>query len=175
MSFWNYWHKVLELYDVNENQTFNSDSTKLLTKELQSANISIHKNIPVDLHELEKLCRAVDWSDRPLRKVNKALQNSYLVVSVIKQTKKHKRLIGFARVISDCAFNATIWDVVVHPDFQGMKIGKTLMLTIIEHLQKEDISSISLFSDPRALYFYQKMGFIYDLHGVKGMFWSPTE
>ena len=36
----------------------------------------------IDLYELEELCDAVGWSRRPLRKVKKAIQHSFLVVSM---------------------------------------------------------------------------------------------
>ncbi|MGA9380228.1 MAG: GNAT family N-acetyltransferase, partial [Phormidium sp.] len=36
----------------------------------------------IDLYELEELCDAVGWSRRPLRKVKKALQHSFLVGSM---------------------------------------------------------------------------------------------
>jgi ribosomal protein S18 acetylase RimI-like enzyme len=38
----------------------------------------------------------------------------------------HRQLIGMARATSDHAFNATIWDVVLDPDFQGQGLGKAL-------------------------------------------------
>jgi hypothetical protein len=36
----------------------------------------------IDLYELEELCDAVGWSRRPLRKVKKAIEHSFLVVSM---------------------------------------------------------------------------------------------
>mgnify|MGYP001794395148 FL=1 len=70
----------------------------------------------VDLYDLEELCDAVGWARRPLRKVKTAIQNSFLVLSMWEQKGKKCRLIGFSRATSDHAFNATVWDVVVHPD-----------------------------------------------------------
>lgn len=127
----------------------------------------------LDLYELEELCDAVGWSRRPLRKVKKALQHSFLVVSMWEVQGSRKRLIGFARATSDYAFNATIWDVVVHPDFQGKGLGKGLMKYIIKKLKGEDISNITLFADPQVIDFYRQLGFILDPEGIKGMFWYP--
>ena len=36
-------------------------------------------------------------------------------------------LVGMARATSDPAFNATIWDVLVDPDYQGQGLGKALI------------------------------------------------
>lgn len=127
----------------------------------------------IDLYDLEELCDAVGWSRRPLRKVKKAIQHSFLVVSMWEQKGTRRRLIGFSRATSDHAFNATIWDVVVHPEFQGKGFGKALMRYVIKKLRNEDISNITLFADPHVVDFYRNLGFMPDPEGIKGMFWYP--
>jgi ribosomal protein S18 acetylase RimI-like enzyme len=127
----------------------------------------------IDLYELEELCSSVGWSRRPIRKVKKALQNSFLVVSMWEQKGKRERLIGFSRATSDHAFNATIWDVVIRPSFQGKGLGKALMRYTIKRLRSEDISNITLFADPHVIDFYRSLGFSADPEGIKGMFWYP--
>jgi ribosomal protein S18 acetylase RimI-like enzyme len=127
----------------------------------------------IDLYELEELCDAVGWSRRPMRKVKKAIQYSFLVVSMWQVRGTQRRLVGFARATSDHAFNATLWDVVVHPDCQGKGLGKAMMKYIIKKLRSEDISNITLFADPHVLDFYRGMGFIADPEGIRGMFWYP--
>ena len=128
----------------------------------------------IDLYELEELCDAVGWSRRPIRKVRKAIQHSFLVASMWEKRGARKRLIGFSRATSDHAFNATIWDVVVHPDYQGQGLGKTLMKYLIRKLRNEDISNITLFADPQVVEFYRNLGFVSDPEGIKGMFWYPN-
>lgn len=127
----------------------------------------------IDLYDLEELCDAVGWARRPLRKVKKAIQHSFLVISMWEQRGAKRRLIGFSRATSDHAFNATVWDVVVHPDFQGRGLGKALMRQTIERLRREDISNITLFADPQVVEFYRGLGFLQDPEGIKGMFWYP--
>ena len=127
----------------------------------------------IDLYELEELCDAVGWSRRPIRKVRKAIQNSFLVITMWEQRGNRKRLIGFSRATSDHAFNATIWDVVVHPDSQGKGLGKALMKQLIKKLRSEDISNVTLFADPDVVDFYKQLGFMPDPEGIKGMFWYP--
>lgn len=128
----------------------------------------------IDLYELEELCDAVGWARRPMRKVKKAIQHSFLVVSMWEVRGTQRRLIGFARATSDHAFNATVWDVVVHPSFQGKGLGKALMKYMIKKLRAEDISNITLFADPHVVDFYRGMGFMTDPEGIKGMFWYPN-
>ena len=127
----------------------------------------------LDLYELEELCDRVGWARRPLRKVKKAMQHSFLVVSMWEVRGKKKHLIGFARATSDCAFNATIWDVVVDPNFQNRGLGKAMMKYTIAQLRNADISNITLFADPQVVDFYRRLGFVLDPEGIKGMFWYP--
>ncbi|WP_036479271.1 GNAT family N-acetyltransferase [Myxosarcina sp. GI1] len=127
----------------------------------------------IDLYELEELCDRVGWARRPLRKVKKAIQHSFLVVSMWEINGEKRRLIGFARATSDGAFNATIWDVVVDPGFQNRGLGKAMMKFTIDRLRKADISNITLFADPHVVDFYRRLGFILDPEGIKGMFWYP--
>ena len=126
-----------------------------------------------DPYELEKLCHAVGWSRRPLRKVKKAIQHSFLVISMWEQRENYRTLIGFSRATSDHAFNATIWDVVIHPEFQGQGLGKALMKQLIKELRRADISNITLFADAHVVDFYRELGFMPDPEGIKGMFWYP--
>lgn len=129
----------------------------------------------IDLYELEELCDKVGWARRPIRKVRKAIQHSFLVVTVWEvRNSNRRRLIGFARATSDCAFNATVWDVVIHPEFQSKGLGKGLMKFIIKKLRESDISNITLFADPQVIEFYRRLGFILDPEGIKGMFWYPS-
>ncbi|MEN9206607.1 MAG: GNAT family N-acetyltransferase [Gloeomargarita sp. GMQP_bins_120] len=128
----------------------------------------------IDVFALEALCDAVGWAKRPLRKVRKALAYSFLVGSLWLERQPQRRLIGFARATSDHAFNATIWDVVIHPEFQGKGLGKALMRQMIRELRRQEISNITLFADPHVVSFYEELGFHADPEGIKGMFWYPS-
>nr|WDB00084.1 GNAT family acetyltransferase [Cyanidium sp. THAL103] len=133
----------------------------------------IQRNKNINLYELDQLCDTVGWAPRSFRKLKKVLDNSFLIFTIVQRCDNTDRLIGFARVTSDCTFNATIWDVVIHPNFQHRGFGKFLILTIIKDLKKREISNIHLFSDAHAIGFYKKLGFFTDSEGSKGMFWYP--
>jgi aralkylamine N-acetyltransferase len=152
---------------VTNNELLNSDDQQ------DQPQILFSTDKELDLYELEELCDRVGWARRPLRKVKKAINHSFLVVSMWEVKNKQRRLIGFARATSDHAFNATIWDVVVDPSFQGRGFGKAMMKYTITQLRSEDISNITLFADPQVIDFYQRLGFILDPEGIKGMFWYP--
>ena len=136
-------------------------------------NIYLTTNKNINLYDLEKLCDSVGWVRRPFKKVKIAIEHSFLIISLFHIKDNNNILIGFARATSDHAFNATIWDVVVHPDFQGKGLGKILMDQIIQQLKYADITTITLFADPQVIMFYKNLGFLADPDGIKGMFWYP--
>jgi ribosomal protein S18 acetylase RimI-like enzyme len=56
-----------------------------------------------------------------------------------------------ARATSDHAFNATIWDVLVDPLYQGQGLGKALVEQMVRALLRRDIGNITLFADAQGL------------------------
>lgn len=170
MQFWKFFFDYRNSLIINEQTSIENN---ILVLKSSKENIYLSTCKTVNLEELEKLCDSVGWVRRPIKKVKSALENSFLIVSIFHLNNEKKNLIGFARVTSDGSFNATIWDVVVHPAFQGRGLGKTLMIEVIKELRNRDISTITLFADPEVIQFYKHIGFIIDPDGVKGMFWYP--
>ena len=171
-----FWKKLFSNSDnvaVSPATRFEGGLTYIDNQRQSESRILFSTDRDLDLYELEELCDRVGWARRPLRKVKKAIQYSFLVVSMWEIKGQRKRLIGFARATSDHAFNATIWDVVVDPDFQNRGLGKELMKYTIKKLRGADISNITLFADPHVVNFYRRLGFILDPEGIKGMFWYP--
>nr|YP_009541655.1 GCN5-like N-acetyltransferase [Synarthrophyton chejuense]AYR05664.1 GCN5-like N-acetyltransferase [Synarthrophyton chejuense] len=175
MTFWKlFWKKtkVIQHLTLNKYKQY-----KILVKDFnyndKKINILISKDKNINLYELEELCDTVGWVRRPLKKVKIAIEHSFLTISLFYQADNNKKLIAFARATSDNTFNATIWDVVVHPEFQGKGLGKLLIHETIKQLRNADINTITLFADPQVISFYKNLGFISDPDGVKGMFWYP--
>lgn len=177
MTFWKIlWNKYKETSSLNK-KSKNLDHKTVIQDfnyKNQKITIFLSKDKNIDLYALEQLCDTVGWVRRPLKKVKIAIENSFLTVSLSYQDNKQKRLIAFARATSDNTFNATIWDVVVHPEFQRQGLGKILINEVIRQLRCSDINTITLFADPQVLNFYTNLGFIPDPDGVKGMFWYPN-
>jgi aralkylamine N-acetyltransferase len=173
MVFWKKFFSTSEAVPVSSTGVWEDSSTPMDSDRSDRVKIVFSTNRDIDLYELEELCDRVGWARRPLRKVKKAIEHSFLIVSMWEIKGERKRLVGFARATSDHAFNATIWDVVVDPDFQSKGLGKALMKYTIKKLRSEDISNITLFADPQVVNFYRKLGFILDPEGIKGMFWYP--
>jgi ribosomal protein S18 acetylase RimI-like enzyme len=112
--------------------------------------------------------------------VQLALRNSYMVATLHLQisnssssnggsssSSQQEKLIGLARATSDHAFNATIWDVLVDPEFQGQGLGKALVEHMVRSLLRRDITNITLFADSKVVDFYKQLGFESDPEGIK--------
>lgn len=173
MVFWKRLFGNSAALATSQTTKFEEDMLEQTSDRTGQSRIFFSTEREIDLYELEELCDTVGWARRPLRKVKKALQSSFLVVSMWEVKGNRRRLIGFARATSDHAFNATIWDVVVHPNFQSQGLGKALMKYLIKKLRSDDISNITLFADPQVVDFYRRLGFVLDPEGIKGMFWYP--
>jgi len=110
----------------------------------------------VDLHQLQDLFRlAAFWAkDRNLEDLAIAIRNSKPVVTVW----DGDRQIGFARATSDGIYRATIWDVVIHPDYQGAGLGRKLVETVLMHPHVNRVERVYLMTTNQQR-FYERIGF----------------
>lgn len=110
----------------------------------------------LDLSQLQTLFHsAAFWAtDRRTEDLAIALANSNPVVSAW----DGDRLIGFARATSDGIYRATIWDVVVHPDYQGAGIGRKLVETVLTHPHVNRVERVYLMTTHQQA-FYERIGF----------------
>lgn len=128
----------------------------------------------IDLQELEWLCEAVGWSRRPLRRVRRALRHSLLTVGLWRHEGRLPRLVGFARCTGDGVVAATVWDVAVHPHYQGSGLGKQMMDYILVELRRRGVGQVCLFADPGVVGFYTAQGWELEPLERRCAFWySP--
>ena len=110
----------------------------------------------IDLDELLNLFKiGAFWAkERTKEDLAIAIANSDPVITIWDQAK----LIGFARATSDCVYRATIWDVVVHPDYRGAGLGSKLVETVISHPRLSRVERIYLMTTHKQK-FYEHIGF----------------
>ncbi|MEY2984469.1 MAG: N-acetyltransferase family [Cyanobacteriota bacterium] len=168
-----FWKRIFTPTPSNSATLSTTGTEEFVIDQESQSRVFFSTDREIDFYELEELCDAVGWARRPIRKVKKAVECSFLVVTMWEIKGNRRRLVGFARATSDHAFNATVWDVVIHPSLQSQGLGKALMKYIIRKLRHSDISNITLFADPQVVDFYRRLGFVLDPEGIKGMFWYP--
>lgn len=110
----------------------------------------------IDLIQLQQLYSLTAfWArDRKLTDLEIAIANSNPVATVW----DGKRLIGCARATSDGIYRATIWDVVIHPDYQGGGLGRKLVETLLSHPYLSRVERIYLMTTYQQD-FYERIGF----------------
>jgi len=118
--------------------------------------------------ELFKL--AAFWAeDRRCSEMARAIANSNPVVTAWDA----ERLVGFSRATSDGVFRATIWDVVIHPDYQGAGLGRRLVETLIAHPHMNKVERTYLMTTHQQR-FYERIGFEKNTTTTMVLYSSPV-
>ncbi len=117
----------------------------------------------IDLTQLQALFYvAAFWAkDRQVNDLALAIANSDPVITAWDcktTTESSDRMIGFARATSDGIYRATIWDVVIHPDYQGAGLGRKLVQTVLSHPQMSRVERVYLMTTHQQT-FYERIGF----------------
>lgn len=110
----------------------------------------------VDFQQLKELYNQTTfWAkERDIQDLEKAIAFSEPVVTVW----DNDRLMGCARATSDGVYRATVWDVVIHPDYQGSGLGRKLVETVITHPHLSHVERVYLMTTHKQD-FYKKIGF----------------
>ena len=110
----------------------------------------------VDFVQLQRLfAKTAFWAqERNINDLRIAIANSNPVVTVWDA----ECLIGFARATSDGVYRATIWDVVIDSDYQGVGLGRKLVQTVLSHPLVSKVERVYLTTTHQQS-FYERIGF----------------
>jgi GNAT superfamily N-acetyltransferase len=75
------------------------------------------------------------------------------------------RLVGFARVLTDQVYRATVWDVVVDAPYQGRGVGEGLMEHVLAHPVLSRVEKFWLNTRDKHA-FYERFGFVSSPQGM---------
>ena len=104
------------------------------------------------------LRESVGWNNWSKEQAEKALENSYYSIVIF----YNDNAIGMGRVVGDDIY-FTIVDIVVRTEYQGRKIGTTIMNSILEYIEKNMCEgsrvSVQLLAEVGKEQFYIKQGF----------------
>ena len=102
--------------------------------------------------------------------IEKAISNSSFAVSAYDSG----RLVGFARAVSDGVLYATIYDVMVYPEYQKSGIGAALVENIVGQCKAAGVFTVHLFAADGTEPFYKKFGFQARPPNMPGMRYEHT-
>ncbi|MEG3862594.1 GNAT family N-acetyltransferase [Microcoleus sp. herbarium12] len=114
------------------------------------------------------------WCDKRTREdVVRMLAATDVIIGLVDEgdgvPPRKLRLIGFTRVMTDFVYRGTILDVIVHPTYRKMGLGKVLMDAVLNHPQLQAVENISLNCLPEMIPFYKRWGFTDDIGEMKFM------
>ncbi|MCW8930269.1 MAG: GNAT family N-acetyltransferase [Gammaproteobacteria bacterium] len=104
-------------------------------------------------------------------RVAKAISNSSFTVSAYSS----KQLVGFARAVSDKEMYATIYDVMVLPEYRKKGVGKKLVENITIQCTEAGVFSVHLFAADGTESFYNQMGYQARPSNMPGMRYDPMD
>jgi len=99
--------------------------------------------------------------------VQRMLANTDLVVGFC--DRDSRRLIAFARVLTDRVYKALILDVIVAPEHRGRDLGAQLMQLVLDHPDLQGVRHFELYCLPELVPFYERWGFTVDVGRVRFM------
>jgi GNAT superfamily N-acetyltransferase len=87
----------------------------------------------------------------------KSLGLSLFLISI--KNSESKKLVGLGRVIGDYTA-MQVADIIVHPDYQGQKLGKKIMGEVMNFVKNnaDKTCFVNLYAD--VTFFYEKYGFV---------------
>ena len=109
----------------------------------------------MNILEVAALLKTTYWANtRSLETIEKSMRNSSCYGVYLDEEKK---LIGFARVISDDATTYYLCDVIIDPAYRGRGFGKTLVSYIVSLPEYAGLRGLLLTKDAHGL--YEQFGF----------------
>ena len=110
------------------------------------------------IDDLRRLYENEWWTQgRSEAQVRSLIKNSDVIVAFCEADSR--RLAAFARVLTDFAIKAIIFDVIVDSDYRGQGLGKRLFDAVVTHPALREVRHFELYCLPDLVPFYERWGF----------------
>ena len=131
----------------------------------------VHRLTEAQAGELVALYRNEWWTrNRQEADVRRMLEHTDLIFGLCEARAPRSfgagRLVAFARVVSDSVYKATLYDVIVAPEYRGQGLGRLLMNAVLEHPAVAQVEHVELYCLPELVSFYRALGFTEELGGL---------
>lgn len=118
--------------------------------------------------ELVELYKNEFWTkNRTYQQVVKMLNASNIIIGLVDDSEQ---LIGFTRVLTDFVYRATIYDVIIKPNYRKMGLGNKLLDAVINHPQLSAVENVALYCLPEMIPFYERWGFTTNVGEIQLMY-----
>ncbi len=102
--------------------------------------------------EVSDVLRRSGLSDRSAEDQKTIFTNSYAVVFVYDR----ERIVGVGRALSDGVCQAAVYNIALDEEYQGYGIGRKLIRLLLDQVKGQNVI---LYTHPRTVALYEKMGF----------------
>ncbi len=124
------------------------------------------------IQELHELYQSEWWTEgRELPDIRRMLEGSDVIVGFCDPDTK--RLIAFARVLTDYVYKALIFDVIVAASHRSHGLGRALMEAVLSHPRLQTVRQFELYCLPELIPFYRQWGFTEELGRLRFMRRAP--
>lgn len=106
----------------------------------------------VDWQSVQSLLLNENMASYSVEKHRIAFENSSQVIFVY----DNEKLIACGRLLTDGSYQGVLYDIVVHHNYQGHGLGKTIVTKLLEG---QDDKNILLYASPGKEGFYKALGF----------------
>ena len=84
----------------------------------------------VQPEELANLYRFTRWGrSRSTEDIARMLEGTSMCFSV----RHEGHLVAFCRILTDFVYRGSLWDIMVHPDHQGKRVGTAMLQYALDH------------------------------------------
>jgi len=107
----------------------------------------------IEWNELSNLYKIAPLGDKPPFMLKTTFNNSAFTYFMY----DNKKLIGAGRALADGVDSAYLCDIAIHPDYQGLGLGKAMTQKLLDYVK--GYSKIILFANIGKEGFYEQLGF----------------
>lgn len=113
-------------------------------------------NPKINKNELIELYKSVGWTAdvNNIDNLRKGMKKSYVIAAY-----EDKKLIGLVRALSDYATVVYVQDLLVASDYQGKRVGKSLMHHLLNYFGSVDQIIVTAKNDERTGKFFRYLNF----------------
>ena len=113
-------------------------------------------NPKINKNELIELYKSVGWTAdvNNIDNLRKGMKKSYVIAAY-----EYKKLIGLVRALSDYATVVYVQDLLVASDYQGKRVGKSLMHHLLNYFGSVGQIIVTAKNDERTGKFFRYLNF----------------